>query len=61
MLGFDYSSRSATARSADSSLDLMRFTLGPEARYHLLRILVLTAKVAPTLTREKAVVTNGIA
>jgi hypothetical protein len=58
--GFDYSDWSARARSSDASLDLKRFTLGAEARYHLLRILVLTGKLAPTLTRESAVLSSGI-
>lgn len=59
-LGFDYAGLSSNARSSDTSLSLQRFTLGPEARYHLLRILVLTAKVAPTLTRQKAEVSTGV-
>jgi hypothetical protein len=58
--GFDYSDWSARARSADASLDLRRFTLGAEARYHLLRVLVLTAKLAPTLTRESALLSTEI-
>jgi hypothetical protein len=60
VFGFDYSAWSAPARSADASLDLRRFTLGPEARYHLLRILVVTAKLAPTLTRERAELSTGV-
>ncbi len=59
-LGFDYSTWSAEARSNESSIDLRRFSLGPEARYHLLRVLVLTAKVAPTLTRQSTVLSTGI-
>jgi hypothetical protein len=57
---FDYSDWGAKARSADASLDLRRFSLGAEARYHVLRILVLTAKLAPTLTRESAMLSTGI-
>lgn len=60
MFGFDYGSLSARARSNDTSLDVRRFTLGPEARYHLLRVLALTARVAPTLTRESAEISTGI-
>ena len=52
--GFDYGSSSANLRSDRASLDVRRFVLAPEARYHLLRILALTAKVGPTLTREAA-------
>lgn len=58
--GFDYSTWSAEARSNETSIDLRRFTLGPEARYHLLRILVVTAKVAPSLTRESTALSTGI-
>lgn len=59
-LGFDYGGRSASARSAEASLDLLRFSLAPEVRYHVLRVLALTAKVGPTLTREKAVLSGGL-
>lgn len=58
--GFDYGSTSASLRSDEASLDLRRFTLAPEARYHLFRILVLTAKVGPTLTREAAEVSGPL-
>jgi hypothetical protein len=58
--GFDYGTSTSHARSNATSLDLRRFALGPEARYHLLRVLALTAKVAPTLTREAAEVSTGI-
>lgn len=60
-LGFDYGARSANARSSDAELSLLRFTLAPEARYHVLRILALTAKVGPTLTRQEAVLSTGLA
>lgn len=60
VLGFDYSGWSAQARSADASLNLHRFALGPEARYHVLRVLAVTAKLAPTLTRQAAVLTTGV-
>jgi len=58
--GFDYGATSSRARDNATSLDLRRFTLGPEARYHLFRVLALTARVAPTLTREAAEVSTGI-
>jgi hypothetical protein len=58
--GFDYGATKSHARDNATSLDLRRFTLGPEARYHLFRILALTAKVAPTLTRQAAEVSTGI-
>jgi hypothetical protein len=58
--GFDYGGSSASLRSDQTSLDLRRFTLAPEARYHVLRLLVLTAKVGPTLTREAAEVSGGL-
>jgi hypothetical protein len=58
-LGFDYGGRSASARSGEASLDLRRFSLTPELRYHVLRVLAVTAKVGPTLTREKAMLAGG--
>lgn len=58
--GFDYGTSSASLRSDEASLDLRRFTLAPEARYHLFRILALTAKVGPTLTREAAEVSGPL-
>jgi len=58
--GFDYGTSSARLRSDEASLDLRRFTLAPEARYHLLRVLALTAKVGPTLTREAAEVSGPL-
>lgn len=59
--GFDYGYSSADARSSRASLRLARFVLAPEARYHVLRVLALTAKVGPTLTREAAELDSGLA
>jgi len=58
--GFDYGGKSASLRSDDASLDLLRFSLAPEARYHVLRVLAVTAKVGPTLTRQHAEVAGGL-
>lgn len=58
--GFDWAAPGSEARNNDTSLDVARFTLGPEARYHVLRILVVTAKLAPTLTRESAQLDTGL-
>jgi hypothetical protein len=60
VVGFDLGGTSANARSDRASLDVMRFTLAPEARYHVLRILALTAKVGPTLTRQAAELSDGL-
>jgi hypothetical protein len=60
VFGFDYSGWTSRARSADTSLDLKRLSLGPEARYHVLRVLVVTAKLAPTLTRQSATLSSGV-
>jgi len=60
VLGFDYGGTSARFRSDDAELDVTRFLVAPEARYHLLRVLVLTAKVGPTLTRERATLSGGL-
>lgn len=58
--GFDYGGTSAMARSDKAELDLARFALAPEARYHVLRVLAVTAKVGPTLTREAASLSGGL-
>lgn len=58
---FDYGRSSAPARSAHAELDTRRFWLAPEVRYHVLRVLALTAKVGPTLTREEATYSGGLA
>jgi hypothetical protein len=60
MVGYDYGGSSERLRSDEASLDLHRFTLAPEVRYHLLRVLALTAKVGPTLTREGAEVSGPL-
>jgi hypothetical protein len=60
MAGFDYGGSEANLRSDKASLDLRRFTLAPEARYHVLRILAVTARVGPTLTREAAEVQGSL-
>ena len=60
VVGFDYGASSASARSDQAKLDLRRFTLAPEARYHVLRVLALTGKVGPTLTREAVEVSGGV-
>lgn len=53
-VAFDYGARSDNARSGDATLDTRRFLLAPELRYHVLRVLAVTAKVGPTLTRQEA-------
>ena len=58
--GFDYGMSSARARSSEASLDVRRFVLAPEARYHVLRVLALTARLGPTLTREEATLSAGL-
>jgi hypothetical protein len=60
VVGFDYGGSSANVRSDQASLDLKHFTLAPEARYHVLRVLALTAKLGPTVTREAAEVSGGL-
>jgi hypothetical protein len=58
--GFDYGATSAQLRSDDATLRVLRLSLAPEARYHLFRILALTAKVGPTLARESADVAGAL-
>jgi hypothetical protein len=60
VVGFDYGVASARARSNEASLDVRRFVLAPEARYHVLRVLALTARVGPTLTREQTTLSGGL-
>lgn len=60
VLGFDYGASSASARSNRASLDVRRFVLAPEVRYHVLRVLALTARVGPTLTREETTLSGGL-
>lgn len=60
VLGFDIGGREAAARSDQADLDLRRFVLAPEARYHLFRIFALTAKIGPTLTREEVDIRGGL-
>jgi hypothetical protein len=59
-IGFDYGGSSASARTDAASLELEHFIIAPEVRYHVLRVLALTAKVGPTLTREAAQVSSGL-
>jgi hypothetical protein len=58
--GFDYGGSSAMARSDKAELDLARLALAPEARYHVLRVLAVTAKLGPTLTREAVSLSGGL-
>jgi hypothetical protein len=58
--GFDYGASSASLRSDEASIDVRRFLLAPEVRYHVLRVVALTAKVGPTLTREAAEVSGPL-
>ena len=60
VLGYDYGGTSARARSDKASLDAHRFLLAPEARYHVLRVLALTARLGPTLTREHATLSGAL-
>jgi len=60
VVGFDYGAASARARSSEASLDVRRFLLAPEARYHVLRIVALTARIGPTLTREETTLSGGL-
>jgi hypothetical protein len=59
VVGFDYGKSSASLRSDEATLGVARFILAPEARYHVLRLLALTAKLGPTLTHEAASVSGG--
>lgn len=60
VVGFDYGASSARARSNEASLDIRRFLVAPEVRYHLLPVLALTARLGPTLTREAATLAGGL-
>ena len=56
---FDYGARSSQARSGEASLDSRRLLLAPELRYHVLRVLALSAKAGPTLTRQAVTYSGG--
>jgi hypothetical protein len=57
---FDYGGSSAQARDNRASLDISRFALGPEVRYHVLRVAAVTLRVTPTLTRMAASLSSGV-
>lgn len=60
VFAFDYAGTSENARSAEASLDARRFLLGPELRYHVLRVLAVTAKAGPTLTRQEVTYSGAL-
>jgi hypothetical protein len=60
VVAFDYGARSENARSGEASLDARRFLLAPEVRYHVLRVLAVSAKVGPTLTRQAVSYSGGL-
>lgn len=59
VVGFDYGATSARARSDSASLGVTRFVLAPEARFHVLRVVALTARIGPTLSRQSATLTGA--
>jgi hypothetical protein len=61
-VGFwDYGTRSASARGAQTSLDVHRLSVGPELRYHLLTPLYVFAHVLPAFAHSKASLYDGVA
>ncbi len=60
VVGYEDGDTSARARSDRASLSIHRFVLAPEARYHVLRVLALTARLGPTLTREQATLSGAL-
>lgn len=59
-LGYDYGGSSAAARSDQAELRLHRFKLAPELRYHVLRVLAVTASVGPTVSYQEAALTGAL-
>jgi hypothetical protein len=59
-LGYDYGGSSAVARSDQAELQLHRFKLAPELRYHVLRVLAVTASVGPTLSYQRASLSGAL-
>jgi hypothetical protein len=59
-VSYDFARLEERARSADAELELQRFVVAPELRYHVLRVLALTAKVGPSLTRQEAQLSGGL-
>ena len=61
-VGFwDYGERSATARGADSNLDVHRLSVGPEVRYQILKPLYAFAHVLPAFAHSKASLEDPVA
>ena len=59
-LGYDYGGSNAAARSDQAELRMHRFKLAPELRYHVLRILAVTASVGPTLSYQRAALSGAL-
>ncbi|MCA9632915.1 MAG: hypothetical protein KC766_34925 [Myxococcales bacterium] len=59
--GFDFGGVSATVRGEHSELDLYRFGLAPEARFHLLPRLYFLGRLGPTLSRDRVKVYDSAA
>ncbi len=61
LAGWDYGGSSSTARGAKTSLDVHRWWLAAEVRYHLLRRLYGFGRVAPALLESSASLKDGAA
>lgn len=57
--GFDFGGSSSTVRGAHSELDLYRFSVAPELRFHLIPRLYLLGRVGPTLTRDRVKISDA--
>src|SRR5690606_38085297 len=51
--GFDFGGSSSTVRGADSELDMYRFSLAPELRFHVIPRPCLLGRLGPTLSRDR--------
>ncbi len=59
--GFDFGGVSANVRGQHSELDMYRFSLAPELRFHLLPRMYFLGRLGPTLTRDRVKVYDSAA
>lgn len=57
-LGFDFGGNSSKVRGADSELDMYRFSLAPELRFHVIPRLYLLGRLGPTLSRDRVKISD---
>jgi hypothetical protein len=61
LLGFDWGSTKASARGADTELDVARITAGVEGRYHFWRRFYAFGRIAPGALNSQATLKDPVA